>query len=88
MTGLDAAKPTPKLTSSPENEESRKQMLRDSGRSLRHIGEARLMAVLAAAVRHAVKRTYDEVEEENLVQVAGIAQRGFLHLLKNTEFTI
>lgn len=81
MSGLDAAEPTERQAST-EDEAARKQM-RDSARSLRHIGEARLMAVIAAAVRHAVKRTFDDVDDASLVHVAGIAQRGFLHLLKN-----
>ena len=68
---------------SPEDEDARKKMMRENGRSLKHIGEARLMAVIAASVRHAVKRTFGEVREETLDKAAGIAQRGFLHLLKN-----
>ncbi len=76
--------PTPAKSLAQEDESARKkEMIRESGRSLRHIGEARLMAVIAAAVRHAVKRTFGETREEQLVKAAGIAQRGFLHLLKN-----
>lgn len=78
--------PTPSMSDRlvpPQDDSARKQMMRESGRALRHIGEARLMAVIAAAVRHAVKRTFRAVEEDQLVQAAGIAQRGFLHLMKN-----
>lgn len=82
MSGPTATGPEAGLTP-PQDDASRKKLMRESGRNLNYIGEAKLMAVLAASVRHAVKRTFASYRDDDLVKVAGLAQRGFLHLLKN-----
>lgn len=60
-----------------------RQMMANKGRNLNFIDNSRLIAVLGAAVRHAVKRNFDDVAEEKLMIVAQAAQRGFSHLIKN-----
>jgi hypothetical protein len=66
------------------DEASRRRMMKATGRNLNYIGEERLVAVLGAAVRHAMKRHFDGVAEDLLVNVANATQRGFVHLLRNT----
>ena len=39
--------------------------------------------MLGAAVRHAVRRNFDDVADEVLSEVAETTLRGFNHLLKN-----
>ena len=58
-------------------------MMANSGRNLNFIGNSRLLAVLGAAVRHAVRRNFDDVADDVLAEVAETTLRGFNHLLKN-----
>ncbi len=82
MSGQNPATNTEGLAA-PLDDAGRRKVMQESGRNLNYIGEARLMAVIAASVRHAVKRTFGEVEESSLAKASGLAQRGFIHLLKN-----
>lgn len=82
MSGQNAVT-NPEAFAPPQDDDARRKLMQESGRNLNYIGEARLMAVIAASVRHAVKRTFGAVDETQLVKTAATAQRGFIHLLKN-----
>lgn len=78
----------PPMISAPSasDEATRRQMMAQNGRNLNYIGNARLMAVLGAAVRHAVKKTLDQaLPEETLARIADVTQRGFVHLMRSNS---